>query len=286
MRKRLLFLVSLMSFLAAVSYGQTTGSFTGRVVDPAGAVVPSATVSVTNTEKGLSRTTTTNSDGLYTISSLQPGTYDVKVEKPGFASSVRKAVTLLTESTITVDFGLTVASTAEQIEVTTEAPLVETTESQVSGTIQTSEVQNLPMLNRNFTSLVQLVPGARPAPILDTSKVNTGAGIAVGGAEGRNLAFNMDGAENKDYLLGGPAQNISLEGIQEFKLMSHEFGAQYARSGGADLEIATKSGTNSLHGSAFGFGRNQGMTAIDYFTKQSGLPKNSYDREQFGGSLG
>src|SRR6476646_2602263 len=93
-------------------------------------------------------------------------------------------------------------------------------------------------------------------------------------------------ALNKDFLLGGPLQNYTLEGIQEFKLLAHEFGAQYPRSGGAVLEVVTKSGTNQLHGSGFAFGRNEGMTAIDYFTKQSGLPKASYDREQYGGSIG
>lgn len=283
--KRLLLLVVHTLIVCAVAFGQATGALNGRVVDPAGAIIQAAVMTATNSGTGVARTSTTNSDGLYSFPALEPGTYEVKVETKGFASTIKK-VQVFTSTTLTLDFSLAVAGTAQQIEVTGEVPLVETTQSEVSGSIQTTEVNNLPMLNRNFTSLVDLVPGARPAPLLDTSKVNTGAGIAVGGAEGRNLAFDVDGAENKDYLLGGPAENYSLEGIQEFKFLAHDFSADSARSGGAGLEITTKAGTNQLHGSAFAFGRNQSMTAIDYFTQQSGLPKNSYDREQFGGSLG
>jgi hypothetical protein len=186
----------------------------------------------------------------------------------------------------TANLSLNVASVTESVTVTGEAPLVNTTGSEVSGTLNTTEVQQLPVINRNFEGLATLVPGARPAPILDTSKANLGAGISIGGNEGRNLGLNVDGVANRDFMLGGAAMDYTLEGIQEFKVHAHDFGAEYGLSSGGVIEVATKSGTNQLHGSLFAFGRNDAMTAIDHFTEVAGLPKNSYDREDFGGSIG
>ncbi len=267
-------------------FAQSTATFTGRVVDPAGGIVPAATVTATNTGTGLARTTATNNDGLYSITALDPGVYDVRVEKAGFAISTRKGVNLTTNSTLALDFALAVAGTTQQVEVSGDAVMMDTTQSEVSGSIRASEVQNLPMLNRNFTGLVQLVPGARPAPVLLSVRLIFGSGISVAGGGGRNVEVNVDGADNRDDIDGGPEQNYTIEGIQEFKLLSHEYGAQYGRTNGGVVEVATKSGTNQFHGSVFAYGRNDSMTAIEYFTKQSALPKAPYDREQYGGSLG
>ena len=272
--------------VSGVVFAQSTATFTGRVVDPAGGTVPAATVTATNAGTRLSRTTVTNSDGLYNIPALDPGVYDVRAEKEGFAPSIKKGVALPTNTTLTVDFALMVAGTTQQVEVSGEAVVMDTTQSEVSGSIRASEVQNLPMLNRNFTGLVSLVPGARPAPVLLSIRLIFGNGISVAGGGGRNVEVNVDGADNRDDVDGGPEQNYTIEGIQEFKLLTHEYGAQYGRTNGGVVEVATKSGTNQIHGSAFAYGRNDSMTAIDYFTQQSALPKSPYDREQFGGSLG
>lgn len=286
------YLPTLMACLAIVlsvpypAFAQSTATFTGRVIDPGGAVVPEATVTATNTGTGVVRSTTTNGDGLYIIPALEPGNYDAKAEKTGFASSERKNVPLVTNTTLTIDFSLVVAGTTQKVEVQSEAGLVETTQSEVSASLQTSEVQNLPMLNRNFTGLVQLVPGARPAPVLLSVRLIFGNGISVSGGGGRNVEVNVDGADNRDDLDGGPEQNYTIEGIQEFKLLTHEYGAQYGRTNGGVVEVATKSGTNQIHGTLFAYGRNESITAIDYFTQQSGLSKPPFDREQFGGSFG
>lgn len=283
--RNVLLTASLVLAWAELLFGQSSGTINGRVTDPAGAAIPGATVAVMNVDTGANRNTVTNAEGLYSFPALDPGTYRVRIEKSGFAPTTR-AMTVFVGSTSTLDLSMAIAGTTQEVDVTTDEPLVETTQSGLAGTLATKEVQELPMLNRNFTGLVTLVPGARQAPILDTTKATMGAGIAVGGNEGRNLGLNVDGAENRDLMLGGPAMDYTLEGIQEFKLLAHNFGAQYPRSSGGVLEIATKSGTNAIHGSAFAFGRNQDMTAIDYFTQQQGLPKNAYDREQFGGSFG
>lgn len=272
---------------AITVFGQVGAMFTGRVVDPVGAVVPGATVAATKTDTGIVRTTVTNGAGLYTLPALEPGTYDINVQASGFNQSQKKSITLVTDTILTLDFTLTVAGTTQQVEVTSETPLVETTQSGVSGSLQTNEVQDLPILNRNFSGLVSLVPGARPGAPYSATKQAMGAAIFVGGGQGKNIEVNVDGADDRDDVVGGPLQNYTIEGIQEFKLLAHEFGAQYGRSNGAVLQIVSKSGTNQVHGSAFAYGRSDGMTAIDYFTAHSATPsKTPYDREQFGGSIG
>src|SRR5579872_6716315 len=165
---------ALFFVMCASTFGQSTSTINGRVVDSGGGVVPEATVTATNQGTGVSRATTSNADGVFTIPALDPGVYDVKVEKSGFAPSTKKGITVVTSTTLTVDFSLGVAGTTQEISVTGEAALVETTQSEVSGSLQQSEVQSLPMLNRNFTGLVELVPGARPAPILNTTKAALG----------------------------------------------------------------------------------------------------------------
>ena len=284
---RLLSRVALLCFTACpVLLAQSSGTFNGRIVDQAGAVVPEATVTARNTGTGVTRTTTTNSDGLYTLPALEPGAYDLKVEKTGFAAAEKKEVTLVTSATLTLDFSLAVAGTTQQVEVTGEVPLVETSRSDVSDSLRLSEVQNLPIINRNFTGLVQLVPGARPAPVVNTSKTTMGNGMSFSGGGGRNVNVVVDGADDRDDIIGGPVQNITIEGIQEFNVITHRFSAEYGGATAAVVLVTTKSGANKFHGSAFAFGRNDALTAIDYFTQQSGFPKTPYDHEQFGGSLG
>ena len=268
------------------AYAQSTATINGRVTDSAKGVVAGAAVTATNEATGVARNTLTNSEGLYTIPALEPGIYDVSVNMTGFAPSIKKGATLVTDTTLTFDFTLGVAGTAQQIEVLGETQMIETTQSEVSGSLQTSEVQNLPIINRSFTGLITLIPGARPGVIYNPTKVSMGIGMSVSGGNGRNINVEVDGADNRDDIIGGPVQNYTLEGIQEFNLHTHDFSSQYGRASGAVLQIATKSGTNQLHGSAFAFGRSDAFTAIDYFSKQQGLSKSAYDREQFGGSLG
>jgi hypothetical protein len=285
---RRVWLAAIVCLLASVTaFGQASGSLIGRVVDSTGSVITSATVTSTSTGTGLSRTTVTNSDGLYSFAALQPGEYDLKTEMTGFTTTLKKGITLAADSTITVDFQLGVASQSQAVEVSGESAVtVDTTQSTVSGSIQTSEVQDLPMLNRTFMGLVTLIPEARPAPILNSTKLTFGGGISLGGGGGRNIVAQVDGAENRDDIVGGPMMNFTIEGIQEFKLLAHAFSAAYGRSNNGVVEVVTKSGTNQFHGTAFGFGRNDAMTTTEYFNKVGNLPKSAYNREQFGGSIG
>src|ERR1051326_6396352 len=283
--------LSLLAFLLFLSlnnllFAQATGTIGGRVSDSAGAVVPGASVVVTAEGTNVTRTTVTNEDGFFSFAALQPGGYNVKVELGGFTPQARTAV-LTAEGTVSLDFSLEIAANVQEVNVTTElGQAVDTTQSVVAGSIATSEVEDLPMLNRTFMGLVTLTPTARPAPILNSTKLTFGGGISVGGAAGRNVVTEVDGAENRDAIVGGPMMNLTMEGIQEFKLLAHGFSAQYGRSNNAVVEVVSKSGTNRLHGTVFAFGRNDSMTSIEYFNRVGNLPKASYDREQVGGSVG
>ncbi len=285
MKKIIAFSVWLVFAATSSLFAQAAGTITGRVTDATGAVVAGAAVTATNTGTAQARKTVTSSEGLYGIPALDPGIYDVKVQMTGFAPTVKR-LTLLTGSTFTVDVALGVAGVTQEVSVTGEAVLVETTQSVVAGSLQTSEVQNLPMLNRNFVGLVTLVPGARPTTQANSNKIGFGGGISVGGGTGRNIELEVDGVAARDDVVGGTMFNFTLEGIQEFKVLSHEFGAQYGRTAGSVVLVASKAGANQFHGTAFAYGRNDTMTAIDFFTKASGFANPPYNREQFGGSFG
>src|SRR6266478_2210889 len=199
-------------------FGQAAGTIGGRVSDTAGAVIPGANIVVTAGGTNVARTTVTNEDGFYSFAALQPGSYGVKVEMPGFAPQARNGAVLTAGGTVSLDFSLGIAANVQEVNVTVELAQVDTTQSVVAGSIATSEVQNLPMLNRTFMGLVTLTPSARPAPILNSTKLTFGGGISVGGAAGRNVVTEVDGAENRDAIVGGPMMNFTMEGIQEFKL--------------------------------------------------------------------
>ena len=284
--KKSVLTILLFAVTEAFMFAQSTGTISGTATDASGSIVPKAKVTATNTSTGVSRDTETNSAGLYGFPGLIPGTYDVKIDHSGFASSTKR-VTLLADTTLTVDFALGIGSVSQQVEVSGgEAVLVQTTQSEVSASVNSTEVQNLPMLNRNFTGLVTLVPGARPAPAVNSNKVGFGGGIAVGGGTGRNVQMSVDGLDNRDDVIGGPLFNFTIEGIGEFRVLNHQFGAQYGRTNGSVVLVINKSGGNAFHGTAFAYGRNDAMTATDYFSELSGLGKPPYDRQQYGGSIG
>jgi hypothetical protein len=152
--------------IASVVYAQATSTFNGRVVDQADAVLPGATVTVTNSATGVVRTTVSNAEGQWFLPGLEPGTYQVKTELPGFAESLRDNVRLNVNSTITIDFKLTLAGVNETLTVTGQAPLIQATQSKVANTIETTELQNLPMITRTISGMLELLPGAGPIELM------------------------------------------------------------------------------------------------------------------------
>jgi hypothetical protein len=270
---------------APLAYGQSTSTFNGRILDQGNLVLPGVTVTVTNVNTGVARTTVSNEQGQYLVGGLEPGTYRIETDLAGFGPSVRENVRLDVNSTLTVDFQLGVAGLAETLTVTGEAPLIETTQSKVANTIETTEVQNLPMINRTISSMLELLPGAAPVAPLHRSKENVGT-VSYGGSLGGNVSMSVDGADNRDNHYSGPLLTFTTESLEQFQLASSQFNAVDGRTGGAAVTLVTKSGTNNMDGSVFMYHRDKNMTAKDFFTKQANGEKAPFSRQQYGGSIG
>jgi len=271
--------------IASVVYAQATSTFNGRVVDQADAVLPGATVTVTNSATGVVRTTVSNAEGQWFLPGLEPGTYQVKTELPGFAESLRDNVRLNVNSTITIDFKLTLAGVNETLTVTGQAPLIQATQSKVANTIETTELQNLPMITRTISGMLELLPGAAPVAALHRTKETVGS-VSYGGSSGGNVIPTVDGADNRDNHYSGPLMSFTTESLEQFQLASNQFSAADGRSSGAAISLVTKSGTNQLHGTAFGYERDRKLTSKDYFTQQANGTKTPFGRQQYGGSVG
>ncbi|HET9529119.1 MAG TPA: TonB-dependent receptor [Blastocatellia bacterium] len=290
-------LLMLLMTVPVAALGQTanTGTITGTVKDQAGAVVPGATVKATNVATGVSRTTTTSDSGTYELAQLPPAEYRVEVQAQGFARYVQEPVTVNALSRVTVDPEMKPAGATEQVTVTGEtAPLVEASKTDVSGVIDQRRLESLPVNGRSFASLAVLIPGATLQGSFDPTKARVGT-FSVGGSTGRNLNVTIDGGDNKDNAVGGILQNFTMEGIQEFALSTQRFSAANGRSAGALLSVVSKSGSNEIHGTAFGFFRHDKFNANapklladanPNLFEEGDAVKPPFDRQQFGGSIG
>jgi hypothetical protein len=267
----------------APAFGQ--GTFNGRVLDHDQAVLPGVTVTVTNVSTGVVRTSVTNAEGFYNIPGLEPGTFTVATELPGFASQTRENVNLAINATLTLDFTLRLAGLEESVTVTGEAPLIEVTQSKLATTIETTELQSLPMITRTISGMLTLLPGATPVGELHRTKQNTGT-VSYSGSSGGNVIPTVDGADNRDNHYSGPLMSFTTESLEQFQLSSSQFTASDGRTGGAAVSMVTKSGTNVVNGSLFVYARDKALTSKDFFTQQANGTKAPFSRQQFGGSIG
>lgn len=263
----------------------TTGDITGRVTDAQGKVVAGATVSATNKATGAARSAITNDSGDYTVTQLPPGRYEIAAEAKGFSKAVVQDFELNVGATVTQNFEMKPGDVTATVNVTSDSTPVETTTSEIGKNITPAEVQNLPLLNRTFANLAIIAPEARPVGTFDPTKTHVG-NIAFSGGDGRQVDVNVDGGDNKDNVVGSLLQNFAYESIQEFQVLQHRWTAESGRSVGGVVNVISKSGGNGLHGSGFFNFRNQSLRARDFFEKQSTDPKPTYDREEFGGSVG
>ena len=280
-------LVAALGLVSAPAlWAQTgTGDIDGRVLDDQKAAVPGATITAKNANTGLVRSTTSSANGTYHIGSLPAGKYDITAELSSFSTQVRQGVTIQVDSQATVDFDMKVGGLADTITVTGEVPLVETTTSDVGDVITSAMVENIPLNGRKFQDLSLLVPGTRPSNYYDPTKTEVG-GISYGGATGRNVIVNVDGGDNNDGVVHGLLQQFTAEAIQEYKITTNRTTAEFGRSTGGVVNVITKSGTNDVHGSLFGFGRNESLNSLTFFQDQQGLEKPDFKQFQFGGSVG
>ena len=264
------------------------GTIIGTVTDSSGAAVPNAKVTATNTEQGVSQTTTTNDSGYFTLSNLKPGNYRVSVEAQGFKTNVQENLRVIVGTSSTLDVTLQVGALGETVTVDSAPPLMETDRASVSTDLSSQEVESLPILNRNFTELQLLLPGTAKMPWQHGQTENPQGGIQVNtnGQLFSGTNFMIDGMDNTDPVLGIIMINPPIDSVQEFKGTTSNFDAEYSQAGGSVLQVETRSGTNELHGSLFEFLQNNIFEARDPFTQTASAGVAPLHWNQFGGSIG
>jgi Carboxypeptidase regulatory-like domain len=288
MFRKFLFIAFAGSLLMMRSPAQTTnGLFTGTVTDSSGAVVPQAEVDVTNQGTSQLRTATTDNTGSYIVPQLPPGIYDVSIKKQGFATENQANVQLQVNQSATLNFQLSISAAAQTVNVTGVAAELNTTSATIGNVIGHEEAVDLPLNGREFTQLALLTPGAAPIEQSQQSAftVSLGAGgisPAVNGQSGYENNFTMDGVLNNALFTNVWMISPPPDALQEFNVQSHITDAQFGISSGANINIATRAGTNTFHGAGWEFARNSAMDARNYFD-QTRLP---YSQNQYGVYLG
>lgn len=273
------------------AYGQVdAGSITGTIQDSTGAVVPNALVTLLNTDQGITEETKSNTTGGYTFSPVRPGNYAITVTAQGFSKTSQKNVVVAVGTPLTVNIQLKLGAATETVEVNTAPPLLQTEEASVGQVIGEQEVNNLPLNGRNFTFLAQLGAGMQ-TPQADTRGNAASGAFSANGLRPAQNNYLLDGIDNNsnavDFLNGTNFVILPpVDAIQEFKVQTADFSAELGRSAGAVLNATIKSGTNSLHGAAWEFFRNDKLDAADFFENNTGIKKGELRQNQFGGSAG
>jgi len=284
--KRTGVVVCLLLLLAVPLLAQVnTADIVGRVLDPNGLIVPGAKVTVQSEATGQTRETTTNDSGEFVVALLPAGNYKVTVEKSGFSTKIYEKLVLAVGSKQDLEVSLALGAGRDVITVTAEAPLIEQNNSEIRASLTPLEVQELPILNRNFSDLTHIIPGVRPSHAFDPTKTRVG-NMSANGSDGRAFDVNVDGGDNKDNVVGGLVQNYTIEGIQEFNVITNRYTAESGRAVAAVVNVVTKSGTNEAHGSLFSLFQSSTFNKIRFFDKIAGRPKPVFHKYQFGGSVG
>jgi hypothetical protein len=282
----------------------SSADLTGTVTDPAGASVPNAKVTAVDEARGVQRSSVTDEQGTYRLSSLAPASYKITVEHAGFQTEIMAGVALTVGQTLVLDFHLKVAATSSTVEVTSELPVVETERGSQANTITQNYVEDLPINQRSYLAFTLLAPGVSNSnTIADNAdfrvKQTPQSGLSFYGSNGRGNSVTVDGGETNDDA-GGVRLTLSQDAVQEFQINRSNYAADLGGASGATINIVSKSGTNDLHGNLFAFFRNDALDARDRFAMsqalQPGEPfsltatgnpiKNSLNRQQFGGNIG
>jgi hypothetical protein len=258
--------------------GQTVeGVVTGTVSDQSGAIVPNASVTLTNTGTGVTQVLTSNIDGIYRFSLVPPGTYSLSVTAGGFEKYVFQGIVVEASKTVPVNVTLEVGKSSTVVEVSGQQVLVQTATSDLTETVQNSMVISIPLLSRNVYDLTFLAPQV-------SQGMNFGA--AAAGTRESATQYMLNGADNNDNFSEG-AHNITppLESVSEFTMLTNNMSAQFGRAAGAVVSTSQKSGTNGFHGALYEFNRNKSLNASDFFSNRVAAPKPAYVRNDYGGEI-
>lgn len=267
---------------ASGAFAQTTGTILGTVTDSSGSVVPGVTITVTNEGTSATRMLTTDQVGLYRAELLPVGRYSVEVGKTGFKTTKVIGIQVDVQQTVRTDVLLQLGSLTETVDVTSAVPLLKTDTADVDAVVTQKEVVELPLNGRNFLQLATLVPGTISNAQIDGV---LGSGVVTNGADTNANDITLDGIENQDFLVPRIGVKLSPDAINEFKVITADYSAEYGRAAGAIVSVVTKSGTNAFHGDAFEFVRNDAIDAHNYFDAPgSKLPP--FHQNQFGATFG
>jgi Carboxypeptidase regulatory-like domain len=298
-----LFLLPIAPIAHAQGVG-ASGELTGTVSDPSGAAIANASIRITQAARGFERTATTDEGGGYKFTGLAPANYEITVSANGFETVVQKSVTVAVGQITVADFQLSLSRVEQQLTVTAAAPVVNVEQSQQANSISERYISDLPINRRDYLTFTLLAPGVSNSTRIASDqdfrvKQTPQSGLSFYGSNGRGNSVTVDGAEANDDA-GGVRLNVSQDAVQEFQVNRSNYSADLGGASGASINIVTKSGTNNVHGSLYGYFRNDALDARDpfafsnalapaspfSFTAQGQPVKNSLSRQQFGGTVG
>lgn len=290
MRRSISMLIFALAFTAEIFAQAQSGTIVGTLTDQSGGVIPGANVKLVNTETQFTRTLVTNADGQYVAYSVPTGTYTITVEQAGFQRLVRNGVRLTAADTVTIDLQLTLGNVEQTVQVTTETPLLQAQTATVSSLVTNQQMVEMPLNGRTFTALLKLSPGAytgssgnlTTSPYAMRGDVN----ISVNGSSAQNNSYLIDGMVNRNLWLSTLIMAPTVDSIQEVRMLTSNYSAEYGAAAGAVTIVQTKSGTNKLHGSGYEFLRNDKLDANSFFNNRSGVAKPGFQRNEFGGIIG
>ncbi len=291
---RVLGLLVILLIPFAVSAQVSGGTISGKVTDSTGALIPGAQVAIRNTATGVTTSLVANEEGVYRGSNLLPGDYEITASAPNFTSFLQKGVTLTVGADLTIDLKLAAGAVTASIMVSSEAPTVDTTTPTLSAVVGERTIVELPLNGRDWTSLATLQPGissirTQYASGGTASRGNRGYGdeLTITGHRPQENNYRIDGVSINDYTNGAPGSaggvNLGADAVKEFSVLASNYTAEYGRTSGGVINAITRSGSNSIHGSAYEFFRNDALDARNFF---DGVKKPPLRRNQFGGSFG
>jgi Carboxypeptidase regulatory-like domain len=290
MNKATLALMFALALTGKIYPQAQSGTIVGTVTDQTGAVIPGAYVRLVNEGTQFTRTAVTNSNGQYVAYSVPTGGYTITVEQTGFQKLVRTGIRLTAADTLTVDLLLTLGSVEQMVEVTSETPLLQSQTAAVSSLVNNQQIIEMPLNGRTFTSLLKLSPGASTGSSANLTNspyaMRGDVNISVNGSSAQNNSYLIDGMVNRNLWLSTLIMVPTVDSIQEARMLTSNYSAEYGAAAGAVTIVQSKSGTNKFHGSAYEFLRNDKLDANTFFNNRSGVPKPAFRRNEFGATFG